>query len=94
MSATVLVYSSPFCGYCAAAKALLERKGVAYTEVDVLAEPDRRQEMLARSNGRRTVPQIFIGDLHIGGYDDLSALESGGKLDDLLAARSTKQQRD
>lgn len=81
---SVIVYSSPFCGYCAAAKALLTKKGVAFTEIDILAEPDRRREMMTRS-GRTTVPQIFVGDTHVGGYDDLAALDSQGKLDPLLA---------
>ncbi|HEX6997031.1 MAG TPA: glutaredoxin 3 [Gammaproteobacteria bacterium] len=81
----IVVYSSPFCGYCAAAKRLLRAKGAEFTEVDVLAEPERRAEMMQRS-GRRTVPQIFIGERHIGGYDDLAALEARGELDPLLAA--------
>lgn len=91
---TIVVYSSPFCGYCAAAKALLTNKGVTYTEIDVLVEPDRRREMAARSGGRTTVPQIFVGDLHVGGYDDLAALESQGKLDTLLAPHSSNDERD
>jgi glutaredoxin 3 len=81
----VTVYSSPFCGYCAAAKRLLDRKGVAYDEIDVVFDPDLRQEMVERS-GRKTVPQIFIGETHVGGFDDLSALESRGELDALLGA--------
>jgi glutaredoxin 3 len=84
MSSRVVVYSSPFCGFCSAAKRLLARKGVAFDEVDVMAEPDRRREMIERS-GRMTVPQIFIGERHVGGYDDLSALDSRGELDPLLA---------
>lgn len=92
-NASILVYSSPFCGYCAAAKALLDRKGAVYSEIDVLAEPDKRQEMIARS-GRRTVPQIFIGATHVGGYDDLQALDAGGKLDGLLAAHPSNDKRD
>jgi glutaredoxin 3 len=91
---TVLVYSSPFCGYCAAAKALLASKGIAYTEIDVLVEPDRRREMVARSGGRTTVPQVFVGDTHIGGYDDLAALDSQGELDPLLAPLSSNDKRD
>lgn len=79
----VVVYMSPFCGYCYAAKRLLTSKGVEFTEIDVLAEPERRQEMIERS-GRRTVPQIFIGETHVGGFDDLSTLESRGELDALL----------
>ena len=80
----IVVYTSPFCGYCAAAKRLLDKKGVPYTEVDVLAEPAQRTTMMERS-GRRTVPQIFIGSRHIGGYDDMKALDDAGGLDPLLA---------
>lgn len=79
----ILMYSSPFCGYCAAAKRLLESKGVEFTEIEVLYDPERRNEMIERS-GRHTVPQIFIGDTHVGGFDDLSALDSRGELDALL----------
>jgi glutaredoxin 3 len=83
--ARVIVYSSPFCGYCSAAKRLLREKGAEYTEIDVMFDSGRRDEMMARS-GRRTVPQIFIDGRHIGGYDDLSALDDNGELDRLLAA--------
>jgi glutaredoxin 3 len=79
----VVMYVSPFCGYCAAARRLLKAKGVELTEIDVVAEPTRRGEMIERS-GRHTVPQIFIGTTHVGGFDDLSALESRGELDMLL----------
>lgn len=79
----VVVYTTPFCGYCAAAKRLLDAKGVEYQEIDVLMDPAQRAEMGARS-GRRTVPQIFIGDTHVGGFDDLNALEHSGELDALL----------
>lgn len=82
------MYASPFCGYCAAAKRLLRAKGVAFTEIDVLAEPERRAEMIERS-GRRTVPQIFIGARHIGGFDDLNALEQRGELDPLLTGAAS-----
>lgn len=82
----VIVYSQPFCGYCSAAKRLLTAKGTGFTEIDVMAEAGRRDEMIARSGGRRTVPQIFIDGRHIGGYDDLSALDKTGELDRLLAA--------
>ena len=82
-SSGILIYSSPFCGYCAAAKSLLEAKGAAYSEIDILAEPRRRAEMIERT-GRRTVPQIFIGERHVGGFDDLQALEAAGELDPLL----------
>lgn len=82
-SAPVTLYSSEWCGYCWQAKQLLERKGVAYRELVVDGDAERRREMETRS-GRRTVPQIFVGEAHIGGYDDLAALERAGKLDDLL----------
>ena len=84
-SHSIVVYTSPFCGYCSAAKRLLKDKGAAFVELDVLFQPDRRDEMVARS-GRHTVPQIFIGTRHIGGYDDLSALDGLGELDPLLEA--------
>ena len=81
----ILVYSTPFCGYCGAAKRLLTAKGADYAEIDVMMDPERRQEMLAKSGGRRTVPQIFIDGRHIGGYDELNALDKAGELDALLA---------
>jgi glutaredoxin 3 len=81
----VLIYTSPLCGFCHAAKRLLNAKGVSFTEVDVLRDPNRKDEMIARANGRRTVPQIFIGDTHVGGCDDLMDLDRMGKLDPLLA---------
>lgn len=84
--ARVVVYSTPFCGYCSAAKRLLSAKGAAFTEVDVMMDAERRAEMLRLSGGRRTVPQIFINDRHVGGFDDLNALEQAGELDALLAA--------
>ena len=84
--ANVEIYTSPLCGYCHAAKRLLSDKGVSYAEHDVSRNPDKRQEMLGRSNGRHTVPQIFVGDTHVGGYDDMAAMERDGKLDALLAA--------
>lgn len=80
----VTVYSKGYCPYCHAAKALLDKKGVAYVEHDVTSDTQKRDEMLARSNGGRTVPQIFIADQHIGGFDDLNALEQRGELDALL----------
>jgi len=83
---TVEIYTSPLCGYCHAAKRLLTEKGISFAEVDVLSNPDRKPEMIKRANGSRTVPQIFVGDTHVGGYDDLNALERAGKLDALLAA--------
>lgn len=81
---SVEIYTSPLCGYCHAAKRLLTDKGVSFAEYDVARTPDKRQEMLARSNGRHTVPQIFVGDAHVGGYDDLAALDRAGKLDPML----------
>lgn len=83
---TVTIYTSPLCGYCHAAKRLLSQKGVQYSEFDVMGDPSLRQEMMAKSNGRHTVPQIFVGDVHIGGFDELSALDRAGKFDNLLAA--------
>ncbi|HRW15754.1 glutaredoxin 3 [Amaricoccus sp.] len=81
----VTIYTTPFCGYCFAAKRLLSGKSVAITEIDVSVDPPRRSEMVQRSKGGRTVPQIFVGDLHIGGYDEMSALDRSGKLDPILA---------
>jgi len=83
---SVEIYTSPLCGYCHAAKRLLTQKGVSFAEVDVLVDPTRKPEMIQRANGGRTVPQIFVGDTHVGGCDDLFALERDGKLDPLLAA--------
>jgi glutaredoxin 3 len=80
----VVIYTTPFCGYCAAAKQLLGDRGVQFTEIDVMFSGDKRAEMEQRS-GRRTVPQIFVGSTHVGGFDDLSALDKGGGLDPLLA---------
>lgn len=78
------VFSSTFCPYCDRAKALLKKKGVAFTEINIETESSRRDEMIARAGGRRTVPQIFIGKTHVGGCDDLYALDRAGKLDPLL----------
>jgi glutaredoxin 3 len=83
---SVEIYTSPLCGFCHAAKRLLTQKGVNFSEVDVLANPDRKPEMIKRADGARTVPQIFVGDIHVGGCDELYALERAGKLDPLLAA--------
>lgn len=82
--AEVIVYSKAFCPYCDRAKQLLTHKGVAYKEIRVDQEPDQLQVMLAKSDGRRTLPQIFINDKGIGGFDDLWALEQQGQLDNLL----------
>lgn len=81
----VTVYSTQTCPYCVRAKQLLQRKGVAYTEIDVTDDTERAK-MIQKAGGRRTVPQIFIGDTHVGGFDDLNALETQGKLDALLKA--------
>lgn len=80
----VVVYSTGWCPYCVRAKALLERKGVPFREIRVDEDPAERQTMLERSRGQRTVPQIFIGDRHVGGFDDLYALDKAGELDALL----------
>ncbi len=81
----VEIYTTPTCGYCAAAKALLARKGVPFREIDVSRDPALRAAMTDRAGGRRTVPQIFVGAAHVGGYDDLHALDQAGRLDPLLA---------
>lgn len=80
----VTIYTRMMCGYCTAAKRLLDKKGVAYTEHDASFSPELKQEMMSRS-GRTTFPQIFVGDHHVGGSDDLHELERQGKLDGLLA---------
>jgi glutaredoxin 3 len=82
--AKIEIYTSPFCGYCARAKALLDSKGAAYDEMDVMMDDSKRTEMRERSR-RTTVPQIFINGQHVGGSDELAALESAGKLDALLS---------
>ena len=82
---SVKIYTTPICPYCVRAKALLKKKGAKFEEIDVFMDADARAEMERGSNGRRTVPQIFIGDSHVGGCDELYALESAGELDALLA---------
>ncbi|MGE0748164.1 MAG: glutaredoxin 3 [Rhodospirillales bacterium] len=82
----VLIYSSSWCPFCHRAKRLLTNKGVAFTEIDVDGKPDLRREMVDKAGGRSTVPQIFIGGAHVGGCDDLYALDRAGKLDAMLAA--------
>jgi glutaredoxin 3 len=82
--ATIEIYSSPFCGFCYRAKQLLDGKQAAYTEFNILMNSEKRDEMLSRAGGRDTVPQIFINDMHIGGCDELYALERAGDLDPLL----------
>ena len=81
----VIVYTTPMCSYCVRAKSLLGKKGVPFEEVDVMMDNKAREEMLEKSGGARTVPQIFIGDTHVGGFDELYALERQGKLDTMLA---------
>ena len=81
----VEIYTTPWCPYCIAAKRLLAAKGVAFDEIDVSADPAKRQEMTTRAKGRYTVPQIFVGATHVGGCDDLHALDHRGGLDPLLA---------
>ncbi len=82
---TVEIYTSPLCGYCHAAKRLLKSKGIKFNEVDVLRNPSKKQEMVKRSQGVTSVPQIFIGKEHIGGCDELHTLERQGALDLMLA---------
>lgn len=88
--ADVTIYTRKLCSYCTSAKRLLESKGVAYTEHDASFSPQLRQEMIARAGGRYTFPQIFIGDIHVGGADDLHALEQQGRLGELLANAATR----
>jgi glutaredoxin 3 len=83
--AAIDIYTIRYCPYCFDAKELLSRKGVDFHEIDVSGNRDKRQEMIARANGRSTCPQVFIGATHVGGCDDLYALEEAGKLDALLA---------
>lgn len=82
--AKIEIYTTSWCPYCHAAKSLLDDKGVEYTEIHA-DDPQVRMDMVQRAHGRRTVPQIFIGETHVGGYDDLSALDRRGQLDPLLA---------
>jgi glutaredoxin 3 len=84
--ARIEIYTSAFCGYCARAKRLLADKGVAFEEIDVTMDARRRAEMVERAGGKRTVPQIFIDGGHVGGSDDLHALDASGQLDLMLAA--------
>ena len=83
----VEIYTTRYCPYCIAAKSLLTRKNVSFTEIDVSGDPEGRSKMVERANGRMTVPQILIGAVHVGGSDDLHALERAGKLDPLLQQR-------
>jgi glutaredoxin 3 len=83
--APVLIYTTRYCPYCHSAKALLEKKGAAFTEIDVSGDRGGRQRMIERASGRTTVPQIFIGATHVGGCDELYELDEAGRLDPLLA---------
>ena len=85
MTKSIVIYSKDYCPYCKMAKALLNQKGVAFTEYEVSEDAALMAEMIERSGGGRTVPQIFIGSQHIGGFDDMAALDRAGKLDPLLA---------
>jgi glutaredoxin 3 len=84
--APVDIYTQPLCGFCTAAVRLLRQKGAQISEIDLASQPDRRAEMVQRSGGRRTTPQIFVGETHVGGCDDLFALERAGQLDPLLSS--------
>lgn len=84
MTPEITIYTTPICPYCNRAKDLLKAKGVNYKEIDVSTDPAIRDAMVEKAGGRRTVPQIFIGEMHVGGFDDLSALDKSGKLDPLL----------
>jgi glutaredoxin 3 len=87
--ADITIYATPVCPYCHAARDLLRRRATAFTEIDVMTNPERRREMTARSGGDRTVPQIFIGERHVGGFTELYALERSGGLDRLLSEASS-----
>jgi glutaredoxin 3 len=87
--ASVVIYTRDYCFYCDSAKELLRQKNIDFTEIDVTGNRDRRAEMVARANGRSTVPQIFVGATHVGGCDELYALEEAGQLDPLLVAEET-----
>jgi len=80
----VVIYTGPICNYCSAAKHLLTKKKIRYNEIDIGNDPEKREEMLRKSNGAKTIPQIFIGEKHVGGYVELKALENKGELEALL----------
>ena len=80
----VTVYMGPMCSFCDAAKRLLKRNNIPYNEINIALEEEKREEMLSKSNGKRTIPQIFFNELHIGGYEELRALEKKGELDNLV----------
>jgi len=83
--ARVVIYGDEYCAYCAAARMLFTRKGVPFEDVVVSRDPARFDEMLVKSGGRRTIPQVFVADVHVGGFDDLCSLDKSGELDKLLA---------
>ena len=89
--AEIEIYTTRYCPYCHAAKRFLSRKGVEFREIDVSGDQKGRSEMVARANGRMTVPQIFIGATHVGGFDELYRLERAGKLDPLLATERSAE---
>jgi len=89
--ARIEIYTTRFCAYCQSAKALLTRKGLTFSEIDVTGDHEGRNRMVRRANGRMTVPQIFIGATHVGGFDELYRLERAGKLDPLLANESSAE---
>jgi glutaredoxin 3 len=88
----VVIYGDEYCAYCAAARMLFTKKGVQFEDVVVSRDPTRFDEMQARSGGRRSIPQIFVGDVHVGGFDDLCSLDKSGELDKLLAGGATGEQ--
>ncbi|MGQ4275366.1 glutaredoxin 3 [Terrihabitans sp. B22-R8] len=81
----VTIYTKPYCPYCEGARQLLNKKGVTFEEIDISKHPERRGEMIQRANGGSTVPQIFVGERHLGGCDDIYALDGRGELDSILA---------
>lgn len=85
MQAKIIVYSSNNCGYCAKAKKLLDQKGLSYEEINIQVKPQFREEMILKSNGKRTVPQIFINDIHIGGFEELNKITIEGNLENYLS---------
>jgi len=91
MMARIEIYTTRFCAYCQSAKALLTRKGLTFSEIDVTGDHEGRNRMVQRANGRMTVPQIFVGATHVGGFDELYRLERAGKLDPLLANESSAE---
>jgi glutaredoxin 3 len=90
--ARIDIYTTRYCGYCQSAKALLTRKGVAFSEIDVTGDQKGRSRMVERAHGRMTVPQIFIGSTHVGGFDELYALDRAGRLDPLLVTEEAPDQ--